>query len=136
MNKTARIFALSLSILLLGAGAAQPAAAADEHGRPEAQRAQPRGIAPGRPGAQVLDSRYNHGRYYPPVGTLRPSLPEGYRPYYRGGNPYYFSGGIWYAPRGPGFAVIYPPVGLVIGALPPFYSTVWVGGGPYFYADN
>jgi len=136
MNKTARVFGLSLSILLLGAGVVQLAAAADEHGRPEAQRAQPRAPAPGRPGGQVLDSRYNHGRYYPPVGTVRPSLPEGYRPYYRGGNPYYFSGGIWYAPRGPGFAVVYPPVGLVIGALPPFYSTVWFGGVPYYYADN
>jgi hypothetical protein len=136
MNKTARVFGLSLSILLLGAGVVQLAGAADEHGRPEAQRAQPRAPAPGRPGGQVLDSRYNHGRYYPPVGTVRPSLPEGYRPYYRGGNPYYFSGGIWYAPRGPGFAVVYPPVGLVIGALPPFYSTVWFGGVPYYYADN
>ena len=136
MNKTARVFGLSLSILLLGAGVVQLAGAVDEHGRPEAQRAQPRAPAPGRPGGQVLDSRYNHGRYYPPVGTVRPSLPEGYRPYYRGGNPYYFSGGIWYAPRGPGFAVVYPPVGLVIGALPPFYSTVWFGGVPYYYADN
>jgi hypothetical protein len=135
MNKIAKISALSLSILLLASGAAQ-LAAADEHGRPEAQRAQPRALAPGRPGGQVLDSRYNHGRYYPPVGTVRPSLPEGYRPYYRGGNPYYFSGGIWYAPRGPGFAVVYPPVGLVIGTLPPFYSTVWFGGVPYYYADN
>jgi len=138
MNKTAKISALSLSILLLGAGAAQLAAAADEHSRPEAarvERPQAR-AAPGRPGGQVLDSRYNHGRYYPPVGTVRPSLPEGYRPYFRGGNPYYFSGGIWYAPRGPGFAVVYPPVGLVIGVLPPFYSTVWFGGVPYYYADN
>jgi hypothetical protein len=135
MNKIAKISALSLSILLLASGAAQ-LAAADEHGRPEAQRAQPRALAPGRPGGQVLDSRYNHGRHYPPVGTVRPSLPEGYRPYYRGGNPYYFSGGIWYAPRGPGFAVVYPPVGLVIGTLPPFYSTVWFGGVPYYYADN
>jgi hypothetical protein len=138
MNKTLKISALSLSVLLLGAAAAQLAAAADEHGRPEAARVdRPQGRpAPGRPGGQVLDSRYNHGRYYPPVGTIRPSLPEGYRPYYRGGNPYYFSGGIWYAPRGPGFAVVYPPVGLVIGALPPFYSTVWFGGVPYYYADN
>jgi hypothetical protein len=138
MNTTAKISALSLSILLLGSGAVQLAAAADEHVRPEAARVdrpQTR-AAPGRPGGQVLDARYNHGRYYPPVGTLRPSLPEGYRPYYRGGNPYYFSGGIWYAPRGPGFAVIYPPVGLVIGVLPPFYSTVWFGGVPYYYADN
>src|SRR6202046_4347056 len=138
MNKTAKISALSLSILLLGAGAAQLAAAADEHSRPEAarvERPQAR-AAPGRPGGQVLDSRYSHGRYYPPVGTVRPSLPEGYRPYFRGGNRYYFSGGIWYAPRGPGFIVVAPPPGLVISVLPPYYSTVWLGGVPYYYADN
>jgi hypothetical protein len=135
MNKTAKIFALGLSFLLLGAGAAQ-LAAADEHGRPEAARAEPRGAAPGRPGGQVLDSRYNHGRYYPPMGSVRPSLPEGYRPYYRGGSRFYFSGGIWYAPSGPGFIVVRPPAGLVISVLPPYYSTVWFGGIPYYYADN
>ena len=85
---------------------------------------------------QVLDSRYNHGRYYPPAGTARATLPEGYRPYFHGGNRYYFSGGVWYAPRGPGFVVIAPPVGLVVGVLPPYYSTVWFGGVPYYYADN
>src|ERR1700684_1194371 len=103
MNKTAKISALSLSILLLGAGAAQLAAAADEHARPEAARVErdrPQGRpAPGGPvfdgRGQVLDSRYNHGRYYPPFGTVRPSLPEGYRPYYRGGSRVYFSGGLW-----------------------------------------
>ncbi|HXC19887.1 MAG TPA: DUF6515 family protein, partial [Steroidobacteraceae bacterium] len=79
---------------------------------------------------------YNHGRYYPPVGTVRPALPPEYRPYYHRGSPYYFSGGIWYAPRGPGFVVVAPPVGLIIGALPPYYSTVWLGGVPYYYADN
>ena len=68
---------------------------------------------------QVLDSRYNHGRYYPPPGTAVRSLPPNYRPYYRGGERYYFNGGIWYAPRGPGFVVVRPPVGLVISVLPP-----------------
>jgi hypothetical protein len=109
---------------------------------PHAQGAPPHGAAPGAPRpamdghGQVLDSRYNHGHYYAPVGTFRPSLPETYRPYYRGGVPYYFSGGVWYAPRGAGFVVIAPPVGLVIAALPAYYSTVWIGGSPYYYADN
>ena len=143
MNKRAKISALSLSILLLGAGAVQ-LAAADEHGRPEAARTE-RDRAQSRPAAgragvdgrgQVLDSRYNHGRYYPAFGSVRPSLPEGYRPYYRGGSRFYFSGGIWYAPSGPGFVVVRPPAGLVISVLPPYYSTVWFGGVPYYYADN
>lgn len=99
---------------------------------PHAQAARP--AIDGR--GQVLDSRYNHGHYYAPIGAFRPSLPDNYRPYYRGGNPYYFSGGVWYAPRGAGFIVVAPPVGLVIGALPVYYSTVWFGGVPYYYADN
>jgi hypothetical protein len=154
MKKTSQFALLSLAALFFG-GSLQIAAAADQHGRddhgrdersrPEPARSEPgrpqgRGPAQGRPGfdarGQVLDGRYNHGRYYPPMGTVRPSLPEGYRPYYRGHDRYYFHGGIWYAPRGPGFVVIRPPSGLVISVLPPYYSTVWFGGVPYYYADN
>ena len=156
--------ALLSASLLWGAAIGTPAAAADEHGgraeprqapaaRPPAARPEARPPAaapgPGRPAfrpsperpsfdgrGQVLDGRYNHGRYYPPRGTVRPSLPDGYRPYYRGRDRFYFSGGIWYAPRGPGFVVVAPPPGLVISVLPPYYSTVWLGGVPYYYADN
>jgi hypothetical protein len=144
MNKTSKFALLCASAVFFGQGL-QMAAAADEHGRPEPARAEPgrppgRGPAPGRAGldahGQVLDGRYNHGRYYPQMGTVRPSLPEGYRPYYRGGDRFYFHGGVWYAPRGPGFVVVRPPRGLVISVLPPFYSTVWFGGVPYYYADN
>jgi hypothetical protein len=116
---------------------------AQEHGQPRgepASRAAPRPAGAARPAldgrGQVLDQRYNHGRYYPPVGTVRPSLPADYRPYFRGNDRYYFNGGIWYAPRGPGFVVVRPPPGLVINVLPPYYSTVWFGGNPYYYADN
>jgi hypothetical protein len=144
MKKTCKFVLLCAAAMFLGQGL-QIAVAADDHGRPEparaeARRPEGRGPAAGRPGfdgrGQVLDSRYNHGRYYPPRGSLRPSLPEGYRPYYRGGDRFYFSGGIWYAPRGPGFVVISPPRGLVISVLPPYYSTVWFGGVPYYYADD
>jgi len=147
---TMKIALLSMAMALWGMQASAPAAAAEAQpaARPEALAPAPRPPAQapaprppqGRPAydgrGQVLDSRYNHGRYYPPVGTVRPGLPEGYRPYYRGGNPYYFSGGIWYAPRGPGFVVVAPPPGIVISVLPPYYSTVWLGGVPYYYADN
>jgi hypothetical protein len=154
MNKTSKFVLHSLAILFFGFGS-QIAAAADQHardeharderGRSEPARVEPgrpqgRGPAAGRPGFegrdQELDGRHNHGRYYPPVGAVRPGLPEGYRPYYRGGDRYYFHGGVWYAPRGPGFVVIRPPSGLVISVLPPYYSTVWFGGVPYYYADN
>ena len=150
MNKTSKFAVLCAAAVFFGQGL-QMAAAADERGHDERGRAQParaepgrpqgRGPAQGRPGfdaphGQVLDGRYNHGRFYPPTGTVRPSLPEGYRPYYRGGDRFYFHGGVWYAPRGPGFVVVRPPRGLVISVLPPFYSTVWFGGVPFYYADN
>ena len=153
MKKASRAALLSASMLLSGALMVQ-AAAADEHGQSEHAQSKSPGPAtrpaPGyehAPGyghappaydahGQTLDSRYNHGRYYPPVGTVRPALPPEYRPYFHRGSPYYFSGGIWYAPRGPGFVVVAPPVGLIIATLPPYYSTVWIGGVPYYYADN
>jgi hypothetical protein len=146
MDRALKIALLSVSLLFWGVAASTLAAAADEPNRAPAARpaaARP-GPAPRPNGArptfdgrgQVLDSRYNHGRYYPSAGTARATLPEGYRPYFHGGNRYYFSGGVWYAPRGPGFVVIAPPVGLVVGVLPPYYSTVWFGGVPYYYADN
>jgi hypothetical protein len=146
MDKALKTALLSVSLLFWGVAASTLAAAADEPNRAPAARpaaARP-GPAPRPNGArptfdgrgQVLDSRYNHGRYYPPAGTARATLPECYRPYFHGGNRYYFSGGVWYAPRGPGFVVIAPPVGLVVGVLPPYYSTVWFGGVPYYYADN
>src|SRR3974390_423853 len=121
MSRT-RKTAASVAFLAWVISAGVAPAAADEHDRghgeyrPEAH--------PGYRGhGMVLDGRYNHGRYYPPMGTVRPGLPEGYHAYYHGGGRYYFSGGVWYAPRGPGFVVIPPPRGLVIPVLPPFYST-------------
>jgi hypothetical protein len=139
MNQMAK--SVLAGFLLLGLSTLALAYGGDEHGRPGERsepRAAPRG--PARPAldgrGQVLDSRYNHGRYYPPVGSVRPALPDNYRPYYRGRERYYFNGGVWYAPSGPGFVVVRPPPGLVITVLPPFYSTVWYGGVPYYYADN
>src|SRR5258707_10205306 len=137
---------LSVSVFL-GWIQASTLADADERDR---SRAEPRQEtrAPGRPGprpagrpafdgrGQVLDSRYNHGRYYPPRGTVLRSLPDGYRPYYRGGSRFYFSGGIWYAPRGPQFVVGSPPPGLIVPGLPPLYSPPWVGGPPFHHAQK
>jgi len=140
MSRTSTITRWSLALLWLCAGAAGLASAADEHDRGREQpRAEARAPA-ARPAfdgrGQVLDSRYNHGRYYPPMGTVRPTLTGDYRPYYHGGSRYYFNGGVWYAPRGPGFVVVRPPSGVVISVLPPYYATVWFGGVPYYYADN
>jgi len=149
MAVAARVSWMPFSMLMLALLIGATAGAADEHER--AQQARPQGRSGGdaRPGAarntprpgvdgrgQLLDQRYNHGRYYPPAGAVVGSLPPGYRPYFRGGDRYYFNGGIWYAPRGPGFVVVRPPPGIIISVLPPYYSTVWFGGNPYYYADN
>lgn len=129
-------------------GGPPPHAAAPRTGAPARPAAPGPAFAPGgRPGVaapaarfdgrgQVLDTRYNHGRYYAPVGTSVRALPPDYRPYYHGGSRYYFAGGVWYAPRGPSFVVVAPPIGLSIAVLPPYYSTVWFAGVPYYYADS
>jgi hypothetical protein len=140
-GKSVRIALLPFAVLLLwGTQAIIVPAAAQEprpHAEPHPSATHPASPRPAYDGnGQVLDARYNHGRYYPPPGTAVRSLPPNYRPYYRGGERYYFNGGVWYAPRGPGFIVVRPPVGLVITVLPPYYSTIWVGGVPYYYADN
>jgi len=146
MNHRTKVTLVSLSMLLAGVQLSTVAMGAQDRdrGRPAERRPESRPPAAARPAGrpafdgrgQVLDQRYNHGRYYPPIGTVRPSLEGNYRPYYRGRDRYYFNGGIWYAPRGPGFVVVRPPPGLVITVLPPYYSTVWLGGNPYYYADN
>jgi hypothetical protein len=128
MSKTSKLALLGLSAILLVGLESGVGAQERERDHPRAVQRDGRG--------QVLDSRYNHGHYYPAVGTVRGSLPDGYHPYFHGGSRFYFSGGVWYAPRGPGFAVVLPPPGLVISVLPPYYSTVWIGGFPYYYANN
>jgi len=134
MSQTLKI-AASVAVLAWGLLAGVAPAAADEHDRGHSEyRPAPHPAYDGH--GMVLDSRYNHGRYYPPMGTVRPGLPDGYHAYYHGGSRYYFSGGVWYAPRGPGFVVIAPPHGLVITVLPPYYSTVWFGGIPFYYANS
>jgi hypothetical protein len=130
MKNIAKLGTVSLSAALLyaaQAGSPLQVAHAFEH-RPEGRVVDGRG--------HILDSRYNHGHYYPAVGASVRVLPDGYRPYFYGGHPYYFYGGVWYAPAGVGFVVVRPPVGVVISVLPPFYSTVWFGGVPYYYAND
>src|SRR5665213_4110510 len=85
---------------------------------------------------QFFDGRYNHGRYYPQRGRVVRALPPGYRPFYHGGQRFFFAGGVWYAPGPEGYIVTVPPRGLVVSILPPFYTTLSFGGVPYYYADD
>ncbi|MFT3906005.1 MAG: DUF6515 family protein [Steroidobacteraceae bacterium] len=79
---------------------------------------------------QVQRNRAAAGR--PPVQTL----PQGYRSYRYGGQPYYFGGGHWYAPGYGGYAWVAPPLGLTVDVLPVGYTTLWIGGVPYYYYDD
>lgn len=86
-----------------------------------------------RPGWDRVDGRYGHNHYYPGRGYVVHELPRD-RFVVRGG--FYYSGGVWYSHRGPGFVVVGAPVGVYVPVLPSFYTTVWFGGVPYYYAND
>lgn len=85
---------------------------------------------------EFRDSRYHLDRSYPTRGQVIRTLPRDRRVMTYGGSRYYFSGGVWYRPQGPGFAIVMPPVGLFLPFLPPYYATIWVAGVPYYYANE
>ena len=86
--------------------------------------------------ADHFDARFSHNHYYPPRGGFVRELPG--RPVIieRGGGRFFYSGGVWYAPRGPSFVVVGAPIGVFVPVLPPFYNTIWFGGVPYYYAND
>lgn len=87
-----------------------------------------------RPGYDHRDVRFGHNHYYPSRGYAVGVLPRDR--IVVGGGRYFYSGGIWYAPRGAGFVVIGAPVGMFVPILPAYYTTVWFGGVPYYYAND
>jgi len=116
---------LVVTMALLLAATLATAARAQEHGH---------GAPP--PHAQHYDVRYSHNHYYTARGAVVTTVPGRPLIVMHGGAPYYYSGGVWYAPHGPGFVVIGPPVGVFVPVLPPFYTTVWFAGVPYYYAND
>jgi hypothetical protein len=86
--------------------------------------------------AEHLDGRFAHNHYYPARGYYVRELPGRPMAIERGGGRYFYSGGVWYAPRGPRFVVVGAPIGVFVPVLPPFYTTVWFGGVPYYYAND
>ena len=125
-NKAGAAGALMFGLLLMvrGAEAQQPEHGHASHAPREA------------PSTGHYDNQYGHNRYYTPHGVQVATVPG--RPYIvtHGGVHYYYSGGVWYAPRGPTFVVVGPPVGVFVPVLPPYYTTVWFGGAPYYYAND
>jgi hypothetical protein len=85
---------------------------------------------------QFRDSRYHHDHYYPPRGYRFSVLPPHPRVIVHGGQPFYFSGGVWYRPVNRGYVVVRPPVGVIVPVLPFYYTRVWVGPYPYYYAND
>ncbi len=121
---TRTVAALALGALALGVGTAS----ADPHW------SGPRGgFEHPRPGFDHMDARFGHNYYYPARGYYFHDIPRE-RVVVSGG--YYYSGGVWYAHRGPGFVVVGPPVGVFVPVLPAYYTTVWFGGVPYYYAND
>jgi hypothetical protein len=123
--------ALGLMLALAAMGAwAEP-----NHGHGEG-RAESRGEGHWQGRGDHYDARYSHNHYYYNRGMVVRALPG--TPYVvaRGGGHYYYSGGVWYVPRGPGFVVIGAPIGAFVQLLPTFYTTVWVAGFPYYYANE
>jgi hypothetical protein len=115
--------ALALSLALTtGASAQQPEHGHGGHG------------APGHP--EHYDVRYSHNHYYAAHGVVVPSVPGRAVIVSHGAGHYYYSGGVWYAPHGPGYVVVRAPVGVFVPVLPAFYTTVWFGGLPYYYAND
>ncbi|MGB6606031.1 MAG: DUF6515 family protein [Steroidobacteraceae bacterium] len=85
---------------------------------------------------QHMDARYGNNHFYPNRGVVVGGVPGRPVVFNRPGGRFYYSGGVWYAPRGPGFVVVAAPIGVFVPVLPSYYTTVWVGGAPYYYADD
>lgn len=75
-------------------------------------------------------------RYYPLRGQVFHHIPGSLIQIQFGGNPYYFSGGLFYRPFDGYYKVVYPPLGIRISVLPFGYWPLRWGGYPYFYFNG
>jgi len=121
MKSTIRV---SLAVAALALAAAGAQAQEHYHG----------GAVP--PHAQHYDAHFNHNQYYPVHGMAVNAVPHTAVIVNHPAGRYYYSGGVWYAPRGPSYVVVAAPVGVYVPVLPAFYTTVWFGGLPYYYAND
>jgi hypothetical protein len=135
MNRTTSIVrAAVLTTLGLAALMASGITSADP--REDGSRHGPSAGRGPAPEHQHYDARFNHNHAYLDRGYMVRDLPRDRLIINHGRDRFFYSGGIWYAPRGGGFVVVGPPTGVFIPVLPPFYSTVWFGGVPYYYAND
>ena len=80
--------------------------------------------------------RVNQSHHYPPHGTAVSTPPASPVLINHPSGHYYYSGGVWYAQRGPSYVVVAAPVGVFVPVLPVYYTTLWVAGAPYYYAND
>jgi hypothetical protein len=85
---------------------------------------------------QHVDARFSHNHAYYDRGYVVNSLPRDRIVINHGPDRFFYSGGVWYAPRGGAFVVVGAPFGVFVPVLPPYYNTVWFGGVPYYYAND
>lgn len=128
-NRAVRAAALVTLLSLAGTASADPPHGA--HGGGWHGGATPRAMP-----MEQFDARLGHNQPSPGRGAWIPGPPAHAVVVDHRDMRYYYSGGVWYVPRGPRFVVVTPPVGVFVPVLPPFYTTVWFGGIPYYYADD
>ncbi|HVZ24599.1 MAG TPA: DUF6515 family protein [Sediminibacterium sp.] len=78
----------------------------------------------------------NNWRYYPVRGQHFLHVPGPFVSIQFGGNPWYYSGGLFYRPYGGFYELAPPPFGIHIGILPRGYFSLRLGGFPYFYFNG
>ncbi len=79
---------------------------------------------------------YDSWRYYPSRGQVFFHIPGPFVSLQFGGNPYYYSGGLFYRPYGSYYSVAPPPFGIHINLLPRGYWPLTWGGYPYYYYNG
>jgi hypothetical protein len=79
---------------------------------------------------------YNRGfygsLYYPWLGLGFGFLPYGYYSFYWGGNPYFYSDGLYYQYNNDQYTVVEPPVGAALTSLPSDASSIVINGQQYY----
>jgi hypothetical protein len=79
---------------------------------------------------------YGYVSRYPVRGQYFNRMPGSYISLNFGGNPFYYSAGLFYRPYGNYFSVTAPPFGIHVNILPRGYWPLRMSGYPYFYHNG
>lgn len=90
-----------------------------------------------RPGDNWQGRPDGHGNGWGPGPQYRPGhavdrFPDQYWKVPYRGQDYFYSGGYWYRPNGPGYVVVRPPYGVRVNVLPSYAQEVWLSGALFF----